>query len=236
MTISLLQPEEMVEKALKFLDQGFKILKVKLGEIPSTKDIGRIMAIRKAIGDDIILRIDANQGWNYLEAKYALEAMNELVVEHCEEPIPAWNRRDQIRLVQGSPIPIMADEAIFHHHDAFQILADQAADMVNIKLGKSGGIANAMKIASIAEAADVHCQVGSFSESRVGITALVHFAYAWSNIIHYDLDSPLMLSEDPVIGGMKYAPDWTVTVDNAPGHGASFDPEFLQRFTTITIQ
>jgi L-alanine-DL-glutamate epimerase-like enolase superfamily enzyme len=236
MTISLLSAEEMVSKALKFVDQGFKILKVKLGKIPSATDVERMVSIRKAVGEKIILRIDANQGWNYLEAKYALEAMSELGVEHCEEPIPAWNRRDQIRLVRESPIPIMADEAIFHHHDAFQILADQAADMVNIKLGKSGGIANAMKIASIAEAADVHCQVGSFSETRVGITALVHFAHAWSNIIHYDLDSPLMLSEDPVLGGMKYSTDWKVTLEDTPGHGASFDPKFLQLFTTIAIQ
>jgi L-alanine-DL-glutamate epimerase-like enolase superfamily enzyme len=162
--------------------------------------------------------------------------MQDLNIEHCEEPMPTWNRRDQSRLVAESPIPIMADESVFHHHDAFQILADGAADMLNIKLGKSGGIANAMKIGAIAESADVYCQVGSFSETRLGITALVHFAHAWKNIVHYDLDSPLMLSEDPVIGGMKYEDDWTVTLDDAHGHGATFDDQFLNKFERIIVQ
>ena len=93
-----------------------------------------------------------------------------------------------------------------------------------------------MKIASIAEGAGVYCQVGSFSETRLGITALVHFSKVWPGIIHFDLDSPLMQSEDPVEGGMVYHKDWSVTVSDAPGHGADFDPEFLKRFETFTVK
>ena len=171
----------------------------------------------------------------YLDATRALEAMADLNIEHCEEPIPYWNRIDQIRLTSESSIPIMADESAFHHHDTYQILADGAADMINIKLGKAGGICNAMKIGGITEGADVYCQVGSFSESRIGISALVHFSLAWQNIVHYDLDSPLMLSEDPVQGGMKYHDDWSVTVDDSNGHGAEIDPLFLKRFDGIVI-
>jgi len=130
----------------------------------------------------------------------------------------------------------MADESAFDHHQTYQLLADRAATMINIKIGKSGGICNAMKIAAVAEAADVYCQVGSFSESRLGITALAHFSYAWSNIIHYDMDSPLMLTEDPVIGGMTYHKDWTITVGDTPGIGAEIDPKFLSLFDKITIQ
>ena len=58
---------------------------------------------------------------------------------------------------------------------------------------------------------------------------------AWDHILYHDLDSPLMLSEDPVIGGMQYHKDWQVTVDDTPGHGADFDPAFLRRFDKITI-
>ena len=93
-----------------------------------------------------------------------------------------------------------------------------------------------MKIASIAEAADMYCQVGSFSESRLGISALVHFDYVWNNIIYHDLDSPLMLSEDPVIGGLTYNEKWEVTVGDTPGHGADYDPDFLKRFERIEIK
>lgn len=235
-TVSLLPLDKMVEKAQSFVDRGFKILKVKLGQRPSSEDIKRMIAIRKQVGDDITLRIDANQGWSYIDAKRALFAMADLNIEHCEEPVHANNIADQIRLTRESPIPIMADEAVFNHQDAFRILKHNAADLINIKLGKSGGICNAMKIASIAEAADVYCQVGSFSESRLGISALVHFDLAWDNITCHDLDSPLMLSEDPVIGGMKYADDWSVTVDDTPGHGADFDPAYLSKFEKITVK
>lgn len=235
-TVSLLPKEKMAEKALKFKEMGFPVLKVKLGERPSVKDVERIEAIRKSIGTELPIRIDANQAWNYLEAKRALQAMKEYNIEHCEEPIQAGNLADQKRLVDESPIPIMADETVFSHQDAARVIKEGAADLFNIKLGKSGGITHAMKIAAIAQACDMYCQVGSFSESRLGITALVHFDMAWDNIIYHDLDSPLMLSEDPVIGGMEYAKDWSVTVNDDPGHGADFDPVFLQRFEMITIK
>ena len=236
MTISLLTKDEMVERAIKYVDQGFSILKIKLGERPSSIDVERIYCIRKEIGMDITLRLDANQGWNYLNASKALDILFDYDIQHCEEPLPKWNRRDQIRINRESPIPIMADESAFDHHETFQILADEAASLINIKIGKSGGIHNAMKIAGVAEAADIYCQVGSFSESRLGMTALTHYCYAWDNIIHYDMDAPLMLTEDPIVGGMTYNKDWTISVDEAPGLGADYDPSFLKHFEKITIQ
>ncbi|MEM9546751.1 MAG: dipeptide epimerase [Bacteroidota bacterium] len=234
-TVSLLKKEEMAEKALKFKEMGFPVLKVKLGEQPSKNDIARLEAIRRAIGYELPLRTDANQGWNYFDASYALNAMIDLNIEHCEEPVPAANIRDQRRLTAESPIPIMADEAVFDHHDAHRILAENAADLINIKLGKTGGIENAMKVAAICEAAGVYCQVGSFSESRLGISALVHFDQAWDNIIYHDLDSPLMMSDDPIIGGLKYSDTWQVTVDDTPGHGADYDPDFLKMFECLVV-
>ncbi len=234
-TVSLLNVDSMVKKADSFVANGFKILKLKLGQRPASKDIERVKAIRNSVGEDITIRIDANQGWNYLEAKKTLFAISDCNIEHCEEPIHATNLLDQIRLNAESPIPIMADESVFNHHDALRIVSSKAADLINIKLGKAGGICNAMKIASIAEAADMYCQVGSFSESRLGITALVHFDLAWQNIIYHDLDSPLMLSEDPVIGGMEYSKDWQVTVSDAHGHGADFDPSFLKKFECFSV-
>jgi L-alanine-DL-glutamate epimerase-like enolase superfamily enzyme len=235
-TVSLLEPEKMAHKAVVFKEMGFPVLKVKLGGQPADLDIKRIYAIRKSIGDDLPLRIDANQGWNYMDARQVLDALEDMGIEHCEEPVRAGNLSDQRRLVDGCTIPIMADETVFSHRDAIQVIKAGAADMFNIKLGKSGGLHNAMKIAAIAEAADMYCQVGSFSESRLGITALVHFDYAWNNIKFHDLDSPLMLAEDPVLGGMTYNTGWKVDITDDPGHGADFDPVFLNRFDILTIR
>lgn len=235
MTVSLLSEQDMAQKALKFQNDGFPVLKIKLGESPSRLDVSRIHTIRKAIGDDMPLRIDANQGWNYLTAQEVLNNIADYGIQHCEAPLPSGNFIDLVKLNSSSPIPIMGDESVFSHHDAYRMLAADCISLINIKLGKSGGICHAMKIASIAQAAGVYCQVGSFSETRVGITALTHFSMVWDNIIHYDLDSPLMQSEDPVMGGMTYHPDWHVTVTEDPGHGADFDPVFLKQFDTLTI-
>jgi L-Ala-D/L-Glu epimerase len=235
-TVSLLPKEKMAEKALKFKEMGFPVLKIKLGDRPSSNDVDRVRAIRQAVGNELPLRLDANQGWNYLEARRALEALTELNIEHCEEPVFAGSIDDQARITAESAIPIMADEAVFSPQDALRVIRQQAADLLNIKLGKSGGICHAMKIASIAEAADMYCQVGSFSESRVGISALVHFDMAWDHIIYHDLDSPLMHAEDPVVGGMTYSKEWEVTVDDSPGHGADYDSDFLKRFECISVK
>lgn len=236
MTVSLLEKEKMAAKALKYKDQGFPVLKIKLGDRPAKNDIARIKAVREAIGDEMPLRIDANQGWNYLEAIRVLDGIEEYNIEHCEAPVPAGDITSRRRLVETSPIPIMGDESVFDHFDAYKNLAEGAIDLINIKLGKAGGIYHSMKIAAIAQAAGVYCQVGCFSETRIGITALAHFSLAWDNIIYYDMDTPLMHSEDPVIGGMKYGSDWQVIVDESPGLGAEIDPKFLAKFDTITIK
>ena len=115
------------------------------------------------------------------------------------------------------------------------MLALECIDLINIKIGKSGGICNAMKIAAIAEAAGVYCQVGSFSESRLGITALAHFSMVWDNIIYFDMDSPLIHSFDPMIGGIEYHEDWRVTVTKEAGISADFDPDFLKEFKKVEV-
>ncbi len=230
MTIGLLDIDQMVEKAKAYKQKGFPALKVKLGDRDWKKDIERIKAIRQAVGYEIPIRLDANQGWNYSQAKSVLKALENENIQYCEAPIPAANFADLKRLTATSPIPIMGDESIFSHHDAYYMLAHNCIDLVNIKLGKSGGIYHAMQIASVAAAAGVDCQVGCFAETRLGISALVHFASAWPHIIYHDLDSPLMHKEDPVVGGLVYKDDWSVAISDTPGHGAQFIDSFLQQF------
>ena len=234
MTVSLLDKESMVKKAMKYSDDGFPVLKIKLGD-SSSSDIERLHAIRLAIGEDFPLRVDANQGWSYIEAKEALRAMKELNIQHCEAPIAVGNLIDLKKLKSESHVPIMGDESVFVHSDAYRMLATGCIDLINIKLGKSGGICNAMKIASIAEAAGVNCQIGCFSETRLGLSAAVHFSRVWDNIVHFDLDSPLMHSFDPILGGMVYHDDWSISVCDDPGIGADYDSDFLKKFPKIEV-
>lgn len=236
MTVGLHEIEVMVSKAEKFVDAGFPSIKVKLGDKPSSIDVDRIKAIRSAVGMEIPIRIDANQGWDVDNAAFALKALGEYNIEYCEAPIHAIQVDDRAKLKSMCNIPFMGDECIFSPEDAYRNLQNGSIDMVNIKLGKSGGICQAMKIASITEAAGVSCQVGCFSESRLGLSALAHFSKVWDHIIYHDMDSALMHSMDPVLGGMTYASDWEVVIDEeAHGHGAHFDENFLQEFECFTF-
>ena len=234
-TVSVGNPEAMAKEALKYLEMGFKAIKVKLGG-PFEQDLARIKAIRSLIGLEIPLRIDANQAWTVSEGLRTLRALEPLNVEHCEEPIRAGDLAGMRFLRKNSPIPIMADESLFDHFDAMHLVQMEACDYFNIKLSKSGGISKALKIAAIGEAAGIPCQVGCFSESRLAITALVHFVLARKIVVHYDLDSPLMLSEDPVNGGVELLENGrSAVVDEQPGLGATIKEEFLDKGKCIEL-
>lgn len=109
-----------------------------------------------------------------------------------------------MRQVRNSvAMPVMADESLHSLSDAVRLIKEEACDLFNIKLMKTGGLATAKKISSIAEAAGVDCMLGCMSETKVGITAATHLALAVKNIIYADLDGHLMLTDDIVTGGVN---------------------------------
>ncbi|HUS01471.1 MAG TPA: dipeptide epimerase [Chitinophagaceae bacterium] len=228
MTVGIGTVEKMQADAIRFKEQGFPAIKVKLGETKSI-DVERIKKIREGIGNEIPLRIDANQGWP--TADYAIDVLSALAeykIEHCEEPIPRWRFMELNKVSAASPIPIMADESCGDEHDAETLIQLNACQMLNIKLGKSSGIYKAMKIVKLASNASMHLQIGSFMESRLGLTASAHLALSSPNIIHYDFDTALMFSADPVIGGIEYKEKGVIEVPDTPGLGALIDDSYLK--------
>src|SRR4030095_15193032 len=148
-TVSIGEPEKMASDAKKIRDQGYPAIKIKLGKHGPT-DVLRIKAIREAVGNELPLRIDANQGWNVEEAIATLKELAQFGIQHCEEPIPRWAFLELPRVKEESPIPIMCDESCGDHHDAARLIQLNACDQLNIKLGKSGGIFKALKMARMA--------------------------------------------------------------------------------------
>ncbi len=219
-TISIGTPDEMAAHALELKQDGFKVIKVKLGK-DGKLDVERMKAIRGAIGKRIALRIDANQGWEVQEAIQALRGMKDLDIQYCEEPIARWAFMELKEVRKKSPVKIMADESCFDEHDAKRLIDMKACDMFNLKLGKSSGIFRAMKIIRMAEAAGMEMQVGGFMESRIAMTVNAHLSLASRNIKYYDFDTPLMFQSDPVEGGMVYGANGEITISDAPGIGAS---------------
>jgi L-alanine-DL-glutamate epimerase-like enolase superfamily enzyme len=234
MTISIGDPEKMSRDAAEFKKAGFPAIKVKLGTT-TREDVARIRAIRKSVGPEYPIRIDANQGWDTITAIMTLKALEPFGIEHCEEPIAHWNNRELVKVRENSPIPIMADESVFDHHDAFRLASLGACDYFNIKFSKSGGINNALKIVSVAESAGIKCQVGCMSESRFALTALMHLVLARAAIVHYDMDSSLMLNTDPVTGGIEYRGSGQWVLGDSPGIGAGFNESFLETMEKVFI-
>ena len=225
-TIGLSTPENMVKKALQLQEKNAPAIKVKLGTNVAD-DTKRIRMIREAIGPETPLRVDANQGWDVISAIGVLQNIAPYYVEYCEEPVPRWNNAGLKAVRDASPIPIMADESVFDHHDAQRITAMGACDYINIKLAKSGGLWVADKINGIAEAAGIRCMMGSMCESRLGLTASAHFAAARTNIFYCDLDMVFTMKADPVEGGMVYK-GHEIHLPDTPGLGATVDPRFLK--------
>lgn len=233
-TVSVGEPEKMAEDAVKIKNAGYPAIKVKLGQAKK-KDIKRVKTIRDAVGFDIPLRIDANQGWKVKTAVEILNALDAYSIEYCEEPIARWNYMRLRKIKQNSPIPIMADESCSNHHDAEKLIRMKACDLINIKLGKAGGLLNAFKIVKLAEKAGIQLQVGAFMESRLAMTASAHLALCSDNILYCDFDTPLMHSEDYVIGGLTYHENGLMKVPDTPGLGAKLEQEFLDKLEKVVI-
>jgi len=216
-TIGIMSPEEMASDALKYVEAGFRILKLKVGT-DVDEDIARVRAVRDAVGKDVRIRIDANQGWTLKQAKKALAEMDRYDVELAEQPLKWYDLEGMAELTRTSPIPIMADESAHSARDALIIAKLRAADYINIKLAKAGGLLEARRIAAVSEAAGIPNMIGCMMEGGVSITAAVHFAAATRNVVTTDLDSDISLKEDFVEGGAGCENGFRILPDG-PGLG-----------------
>lgn len=218
-TISVNPPEEMARDARDAIGRGYDCLKVKVGANPAL-DVERLSAVRRAVGDDVCIRIDANQAWRPREAVRILNAMQEkgLAIEFVEQPVKAQDIDGLRYVTEHSDVPVLADESVFSPEDAMRIMQTRAADLINIKLMKCGGLTNALKIASAAEVYGVECMIGCMLEAKISVNAAVELACAKKIITKVDLDGPVLCSEDPILGGAVFR-EKEITVSDEPGLG-----------------
>lgn len=218
-TISVNDPETMVRDSLIALNRGYDCLKMKVGVNPEL-DVARLKAVRQAVGNDVTIRIDANQAWNAKQAVKILNSMQDqgLQIELVEQPVPAHDLEGMKYVTERSYVPVLADESLYSPADAATILRMGAADLLNIKLMKCGGLYNALKICTMAEVYGVECMIGCMLEAKISVNAAVHLACAKKVITKVDLDGPVLCSEDPILGGSVFR-EKDITVSDAPGLG-----------------
>ena len=233
-TIGIASPEAMADKALIFKGLGAQILKVKLGKI-AVEDVERVKQIRETVGNELKIRIDANQGWDFDDAQFALKAMDKYNIEFCEQPMRTWYDDRLPELMRLSPVKIMADESVYNHHDARKQINSSSCHFINIKLAKSGGIFEAKQIHDLAATKGIACMMGGMLESRIALSAKLHFVYASPNIKFYDMDTCMLGHlDDPCVGGIIYN-GYKLAIDDTPGIGADADEAFLAKCEKFTI-
>lgn len=219
-TISVDHIDKMVADSLSALDRGFESLKIKVG-----KDIGldieRVKAIHAAVDGRALLRLDANQGWTPKQAVFAMTALENAGVELelLEQPVKADDIAGLKYVTDRVNTPVMADESAFSPLQAIDLIQQRAADIINIKLMKTGGLSNAIRMADIAALHGVPCMIGCMLESSISVAAAVHLAVAKSDVItKIDLDGPSLCAFNPVVGGVTFN-ESEISISDAPGLG-----------------
>ncbi|HEY0334149.1 MAG TPA: dipeptide epimerase [Stenotrophomonas sp.] len=219
-TISVDYIDKMVADSLSAVERGFESLKIKVGKDIGV-DIERVKAIHAAVEGRALLRLDANQGWTAKQAVHAMHTLEEagVVLELLEQPVKASDIDGLKYVTERVNTPVMADESVFAPAQVFDLIQRRAADIINIKLMKTGGLSNAIRIADIASLYGVQCMIGCMIESSISVAAAVHLAVAKSDAItKVDLDGPSLGLFNPVEGGVLFN-ESEISISDAPGLG-----------------
>jgi L-alanine-DL-glutamate epimerase-like enolase superfamily enzyme len=237
-TLSMDTPERMAEQALIRTRQGYKTLVVKIGREPAT-DIQRVRAVREAVGDEVNLRLDANEAYWPDQAIRIIRQMERFRPEFVEEPVKRWDLDGMARVAQAVDTPISSDESNTSLDTVMRIIEKRAAGIINIKISKNGGLYRAKKIAALAEAAGIPCIVGGANTYEIGRQACRHFAVSTAQAqmgmgsegcapasqSKIDDVTTRVLSYDDVTAGSGY-----VEVIAGPGLGVDLDEEKVRKY------
>ena len=218
-TLSAGTASDLALAAKSRLDEGFAVLKVKVGT-DAAGDIARVRAVRDAVGPGPVIRLDANQGWAPREAVTVIAALHDaaLGVELVEQPVNAQDLDGLAWVRSRSDLPILADESVFTVRDLVEVIRRGAADLVNVKLAKCGGLRVGRTLLELARDCGVGTIVGTMMESQVGVGAAASLVAAHGTTLTSDLDAAWWLERSPVRGGIAYDAA-CVVLPAAPGLG-----------------
>ncbi|TCP21512.1 L-alanine-DL-glutamate epimerase-like enolase superfamily enzyme [Scopulibacillus darangshiensis] len=229
--ISINDPEVMAKEALQSVSAGYQSLKIKVGTTPED-DMVRLRGIKEAIDTldtPVKWRVDVNQGWRSpIKVLPIIKGLENLGIDWLEQPILADDIEGLNQLRKNTSIPIMIDEGLKNSWDLRRVINYQAADIINIKLMKCGGIYPALKLVSQAEMGGLTCQIGSMVESSVASSAGIHLSAAKKNIISNELTGPLLFKND--IGDLAYKIPY-IYPPEVPGLGIKVDENKLLAMT-----
>lgn len=220
-TIGIKNSEETVEEGLEYKERGFKIIKLKIGQ-SIEEDIERSRKLREAVGNDMLIRVDANQGYNSASFEKYVSETEKARIEFFEQPMkPAFNSQ-MLELHQNIRNRCAADESLHKQPDALSLVKlGRPFGIFNIKLMKCGGITEAQKIALIAETEHLELMWGCMDESVISISASLNTALSCPATKYLDLDGSFDLEKDIAKGGFKLENGCLIPLLDKPGLGVT---------------
>ncbi len=222
-------PAHTAETARELVAAGFQTVKVKIGLDPEA-DLARVQQVREVIGDQVRLRVDANQGYDRVSALTVLEKMEPLGLEWIEQPLPDWDLDGHAMLADRLKTPIALDESVYTIHDAVTAIDRKAADVVNLKLPRCGGIFRARQIAAYCREQGIPCFLGGCIETTPGTAAQAHFYVSTPNVVSAaEMEGPACYVDDVARQPMRIV-NGRMTIPEGPGFGVEPDLEKIERY------
>ena len=210
--------DELVQEALSYKAQGFRYYKMKVGCADYREDLERIEKVRTALGDEVEVMIDANQGWTVKKCIAAAPRLLELGVNYLEEPVAAMDYSGQAEIRENIPIQVAAGESLFMLSDFFELMRNRCVDIINPDLQRCGGVSEFMQVCALANAFRIPVTSHLFTEASVHLLAAAptatHVEYVpewWQGIF---------TREPNIVDGM-------LRLGDEPGLGVEFDHDFI---------
>ncbi len=230
--IDIVPPGEAEAMARILIDKGFGCIKIKVG-LNAREDIERVRIVRETVGPDVRLRVDGNQGYDRTSAMKACQAFETFDLQWIEQPLPDWDFEGHAALAAALATPIALDESISGIHDVYRAAASGAADVINIKIAKCGGITNSLRIAHAAEAMGMPCFLGGCIETGVGTAAALHFGACCPNLVPaIEMPGSDVFTDDITVE--RFVPDHgMIRLPSGPGIGVQVREDKLEEYRKL---
>ena len=228
--VSLAEAETLTRQ---WVEKGFGCIKIKVG-LNVSEDIERVRVVRETAGPAMRLRVDGNQGYDRASAMKACKAFETFDLQWIEQPLPDWDFEGLSELARTFSTPIALDESISGLHDVYRAATMGAADVINIKIPKCGGITNSLKIAHAAEAAGLPCFLGGCLETGVGIAVALHFAASCPNLVpEVEIPGSEVFTDDVVTE--PFVPNkGKIPLPKGPGIGVEVNEDKLKMYQELS--
>lgn len=230
-SIGIDEPAVMAEKAATLVAAGYRTIKVKVGTPNIAQDLVCVRQVRKAVGDAVAIRLDANAGWSYTDALTFIRGLGDLGIEYVEQPVGAEYMDGMVKLTRLAIVPILADESVHTPDDAYRVISAGAVDAIKIKISKVGGYIAARKIVDICEASGTKLVIGQGICSSLEAAAEAHLACAYPHVCPVaEMVGPTKLKDDLIDPGLDLGNGY-LELPDGPGLGVTLSDAALRRYT-----